>query len=370
MARKHRKYGLFLYPLSLLYGFIVGFRHLLFNLNILHTREFSIPVISVGNITVGGTGKTPHVEYLAGLLKQEFITATLSRGYKRKTHGYREVTPSSTTREVGDEPLQISRNHPEITVSVDEKRAHGIGQLLADKAKKIQVIVLDDAFQHRYVKPGMSILLIDYNRPIKEDYLLPFGNLREREHHKNRANVVIVTKMPAEIKPIERRILEKDLSLFPYQTLYFTSIKYKNPVTLFPGKISATNFSFSKNKYHVLLITGIACPEDLLRHIKRFSLSVTHLPFKDHYSFKEKDLKKMADTFQQISGEKVLITTEKDSLRLSDSPGKKWIEELPIFYIPIEIDFLYGDKSRFNKQITEYVRKNKPVSTIYPGKSR
>ena len=121
MARKHRKYGLFLYPLSLLYGFIVGFRHMLFNLNILRTREFSIPVISVGNITVGGTGKTPHVEYLAGLLKQEFITATLSRGYKRKTHGYLEVTPSSTTREVGDEPLQISRNHPEITVSVDEK---------------------------------------------------------------------------------------------------------------------------------------------------------------------------------------------------------------------------------------------------------
>ena len=370
MAKKHRKYGLFLYPLSLLYGFIVGFRHMLFNFNILRSREFSIPTISVGNITVGGTGKTPHVEYIAGLLKHEFRTATLSRGYKRKTRGYREVNINSTTRDVGDEPLQICHKHPEIMITVDESRVDGIEKIMADKAKQIQVILLDDAFQHMYVKPGMSILLIDFNRPLKDDYLLPFGNLREREHHKGRANVVIVTKMPAEIKPIERRILEKDLNLFPYQTLYFTTVKYKNPVTLFPGKISATNFSFTKNKYHILLITGIACPEDLSKHIKKFSLSITHLSFRDHYAFKEKDINKIIDTFDQLSCEKVLITTEKDSLRLREVPGAYLLEKLPAFYIPIEIEFLYGDKNRFNKQITEYVRKNKPVSSIYPGKSR
>ena len=370
MARKHRKYGLFLYPISLLYGFIVGFRHMLFNVQILNSKEFKIPIISVGNITVGGTGKTPHIEYLAGLLKREFRIATLSRGYKRKTRGFLEVSVNSTTREVGDEPLQILNNHPDITVAVDENRVHGIEKLISNKEKNYQAILLDDAYQHMYVKPGMSILLIDYNRPLWEDFLLPYGNLREREHHKDRANVVIVTKMHSEIKPIERRILEKDLKLFPYQTLYFTTIKYKNPVILFEGKFSATQFSFVKNKYHIILITGIACPDELLKHVKRFSLSITHLSFKDHHIFKEKDIKKIADTFNSVSGEKVLITTEKDSLRLREAPNKNLIEDLPAFYIPIEIDFLYGDKNRFNKQITEYVRKNKPVSSIYPGKNR
>ncbi len=370
MAKKHRKYGLFLYPLSLLYGFVVGFRHMLFKVNILRSREFNIPIISVGNITVGGTGKTPHIEYLAGLLKREFRTAALSRGYKRKTRGFKEVTLNSTTRDAGDEPLQILINHPEITVVVDESRVHGIEKLITDKSRQIQVVLLDDAYQHMYVKPGMSILLIDYNRPLWEDYLLPYGNLREREHHKDRANVIIVTKMQSEIKPIERRILEKDLQLYPYQTLYFTTIKYKNPVTLFEGKTLATQFSFVKNKYHVLLVTGIACPEEIVKHIKRFSLSITHLPFKDHHSFKEKDIKKIVETFHSISDEKVLITTEKDSLRLREAQGVNLLEELPVFYIPIEIDFLYGDKNRFNKQITEYVRKNKPVSSIYPGKNR
>ena len=370
MARKHRKFGLFLYPLSLLYSFIVGFRHTLFNLQILRSREFSLPIISVGNITVGGTGKTPHIEYLAGLLKREFRIATLSRGYKRKTRGFIEASVNSTTSQIGDEPLQIKNNHPEITVAVDERRVHGIEKLMADESKHIQVILLDDAYQHLYVKPGMSILLIDFNRPLWEDYMLPYGNLRERQHHKDRANVIIVTKMQSEIKPIERRILEKDLQLFPYQTLYFTTVKYKNPVILFEGKTSATQFSFVKNKYHILLITGIACADDLIKHIKKFSLSVTHLSFSDHYNFKEKDIKKITDTFNSISGDKVLITTEKDSLRLREAPGVNLIEDLPVFYIPIEIDFLYGDKNRFNKQITEYVRKNKPVSSIYPGKNR
>ena len=370
MAKKHRKYGLFLYPLSLLYGFAVGFRHTLFNTQILRSKEFSLPIISVGNITVGGTGKTPHIEYLAGLLKREFRVATLSRGYKRKTKGFYEATLNSTTRQVGDEPLQILNNHPEITVCVDENRVHGIEKLMADESKHIQVILLDDAYQHLYVKPGMSILLIDYNRPLWEDYLLPYGNLREREHHKDRANVIIVTKMQSEIKPIERRILEKDLQLYPYQTLYFTTIKYKNPVILFEGKISATQFSFVKHKYHIILITGIASPDDLLNHVKKFSLSITHLSFSDHHLFKEKDIRKIIETYHSISGDKVLITTEKDALRLREAPNKNLLEELPAFYIPIEIDFLYSDKNRFNKQITEYVRKNKPVSSIYPGKNR
>ena len=371
MSSKQRKYGILLYPLSLLYGFIVGFRNLLFDLNILRTQEFAIPIISIGNITVGGTGKTPHVEYIAGLLKYEFRIATLSRGYKRKTSGFREVYIDSTSKEAGDEPLQIKNNHPDITVIVDESRVHGIQKLMSDKEKQIQIVLLDDAFQHRYVKPGMSILLIDYNRPLHTDHLLPYGNLRESEHHKIRANIIIVTKMTSEIKPIERRILEKDLRLFPYQTLYFTTIKYKNPVILFPGKTVAINYNFTKNKYNILLVTGIASPDDLINHIKRFSSSVIHLKYKDHHVFTNKDIVKITNTFNSISDEnKIIITTEKDPLRLRQTQNRHLIEDLPAFYIPIEIDFLYGDKNRFNKQITEYVRKNKPVSSIYSNKNR
>lgn len=365
MTNRRKGWSPLLYIASLMYGFAVGFRHILFNMNVLSSREFNIPVISVGNITVGGTGKTPLIEYITGLLKKEFSVATLSRGYKRKTKGFLLASGNSTPSQIGDEPAQIYYKNTDITVAVDEKRARGIDKLLSMKDRKIQVILLDDAFQHRYVRPGMSILLIDYNRPLWNDHLLPYGNLRERIHHKDRANIIIVTKMPAEIKPIERRILEKDLSLFPYQTLYFSTVKYKNPVTLFPGRISASNFSFTRNKYDVLLVTGIACPDELKKHVKKFSLSVTHLSFKDHHTFREKDLKLIADTFNNLSGERILITTEKDSLRLLDAPGSEYIENIPSFYIPIEIDFLYQDKNRFNKQIIDYVRKNKPVSSIY-----
>jgi len=366
MAVNKKKYGVFLYILSLIYGTIILFRNLLFDFNILTSKEFSVPIISIGNITVGGTGKTPHAEYIVRLLKSEFKVATLSRGYKRKTRGYIEVETDSKVIVVGDEPLQIKNNNPDITVSVDESRVDGIKNILSDKGKNIQTIILDDAFQHRYVKPGLSILLIDFNRQLKDDHLLPYGDLREKEKSKIRANIIIITKMPSEIKPIERRILEKDLRLYPFQNLYFTIIKYKNPVIIFPGKTSAINYNFTKNKYDILLITGIANPAELIKHVKKFSLSITHLAFKDHYHFKEKDFNKILNTFNNINNNnKILITTEKDMYRLRDTQFCKLIENIPAFYIPIEIDFLYNDKNRFNKQIVEYVRKNKPVSSIY-----
>ncbi len=366
MTRNKRKYGFLLYLLSLFYGLIVQLRNLLFELNILTSKEFSIPIISIGNITVGGTGKTPHTEYVAGLLKSEFKIATLSRGYKRKTRGYKEVHTDSKAYEVGDEPLQIKNNYPEITVSVDESRVEGIKKLLSETKKHIQAIILDDAFQHRYVKPGLSILLIDFNRQLKNDHLLPYGDLREKGKSRIRANIIIVTKMPCEIKPIERRLLEKDLRLYPFQTLYFTTIKYKNPVTIFPGKTSAINYSFTKNKYDVVLVTGIAEPNELLKHIRKFSLSIIHISFKDHYYFKKKDIENISNTYNNIqSNNKILITTEKDMYRLREINNSNLLENIPAFYIPIEIDFLYNDKNRFNKQIVEYVRKNKPISSIY-----
>ena len=194
-------------------------------MRILKSVEFEFPVISVGNITVGGTGKTPHVEYLIDLLSEKFHIAFLSRGYRRKTKGFVQAGKNSGPDEIGDEPFQVHRKFQDITVAVDEKRVHGIEQL-KKKNKKLQCIILDDAYQHRHVKPGLNILLIDYHRPLHKDFLLPAGDLRERIYGMHRANIVIVSKVPNNIKPIEKRIWIKDLNLFPYQFLYFTELEY------------------------------------------------------------------------------------------------------------------------------------------------
>ncbi|MDX1284351.1 MAG: tetraacyldisaccharide 4'-kinase, partial [Draconibacterium sp.] len=205
---------LLLYPLSLLYGLGVYIRNQAYDLNILKSKEFEVPVISIGNITVGGTGKTPHVEYLVQLLKEKFEVATLSRGYKRKTKGFHVVETTSLAHEVGDEPLQIKNKFPEVTVSVCENRVAGVERLMENSMDKpFDVVLLDDAFQHRRITPGINILLIDYNRQIKGDRLLPLGRLREGVYQMRRANFIIFTKCPDEVTPIMRRILQKDVYL-------------------------------------------------------------------------------------------------------------------------------------------------------------
>ena len=218
-----------LYPLSWLYGIAVSFRNQMYDLNLLKSTEFDVPIISIGNITVGGTGKTPHVEYLVNLLRDKFNVATLSRGYKRKTSGFHCVETNSTALEVGDEPLQIKNKFPEIRVAVCENRVVGADKLLNLSNKIIpDVLLLDDAFQHRKITPGINILLIDYTRQIKYDTLLPVGRLRESASQMRRANIIIYTKCPNEITPITRRILMKDVELMPYQELYFTTLNYQN----------------------------------------------------------------------------------------------------------------------------------------------
>ena len=219
---------LFLYPISFFYGIIVYVRNRMYDLKILKSVEFDIPVISVGNITVGGTGKTPHIEYLAELMGKEFKVVVLSRGYKRKTKGFREVLVGSEVDESGDEPLQIKMKFPDVGVFVDEKRVHGIQKIIQLYGEdQPDVILLDDAFQHRSVSPGINILLIDYNRPITEDMLLPAGRLREGKTQMHRAGIIIYTKCPPEVKPIIRRITMKNVDLRPYQSLYFTTMEYR-----------------------------------------------------------------------------------------------------------------------------------------------
>jgi len=311
------RWAILLYPFSLLYGLVVYIRNFLFDYQIIESKEFYIPIISIGNITVGGTGKTPHVEHIIRLLKNEFQVATLSRGYKRKTRHFILASENSTAMEIGDEPRQIKQKFPEIQVAVDRKRVHGINELMKN-IPELEVIILDDAFQHRYVKAGLSILLIDYNRPLSEDYLLPSGRLREQSFEKRRANIILITKCPDRLKPIERRIVVKDLKIYPFQHLYFTKIKDNDPQLVF--RISSnpcTREEIKKMKPQILMVAGIANPRSFKKFIRNYSTNIKELVYPDHYEYKPKDINNIISAFQALEGiEKIIFTTEKDAMRL------------------------------------------------------
>ena len=359
-----------LYIFSLVYGIVVNIRNTLFNLNILRTREFEVPVISVGNITVGGTGKTPHTEHLIALLSKKFDIAVLSRGYKRKSKGFMLVETDSFIRQSGDEPLQIKRKFPGIMVAVDENRVRGIEKILEISEKRPDVIILDDAFQHRYVTPSINILLIDFNRMITEDDMLPYGRLREPASNRDRANIIIVTKCPREIKPIDERIITKDLHIWPYQDLFFSRIKYGEMLPLFPDKVKEKKACLDADT-GILLLTGIANPKSLRDKLLQTTKSVVSAEYPDHYPFTLKDMEKVAGQLEAMSAEKKLIvTTEKDTFRILE------IEDLPetiaenLYYIPIEIRFINQTDNDFDKKIMKYVGENKSNFELHSRKNK
>ena len=350
-----------LLPLSWLYGLGVGFRNLLFEMGILKSRSFSTPVISVGNITVGGTGKTPHVEYLIRLLKDQAKVAVLSRGYKRKTSGFVLAGDDATVRTIGDEPYQMKTKFPDITVAVDKKRTRGIDKLTSgDYVKDIDVIFLDDAFQHRYVKPGINILLVDYHRLIIYDKLLPTGRLREPIESKNRADIVIVTKCPKDLKPMEFRVITKAMSLYPYQQLFFSAHEFEALRPVFqekselPERIELSTLA----DQHILLLTGIASPEQMLLDLKAYAKEVTPLAFSDHHNFKKKDIERINEAFSALPSPKLIITTEKDEARLKQVEGLSDEVKSHLYALPIKIQILLDQEKAFNQTIINYVRKN------------
>ncbi len=357
---KANKYRLFLFPLSIIYGFVVWIRNKLFDYKILKQYEFFTPIISIGNISVGGTGKTPHSEYLIRLLKDKFNVVLISRGYGRNTKGFVLANKDSTSETIGDEPTQIKRKFKDITVAVDNKRVRAINKILEDN--ETNTIILDDAFQHRYVKPGMNILLIDYYNPISKDHILPVGNLREPAKEKDRAHIIFITKSPKNIKPINRRIIEKDLDLYPYQSLYFTTFNYGSPINIFND--NNIDLSFVDT---FIVLTGIANPEPLYKYLKHFSENIIKLKFYDHHKWTQEDFNKIKKKYEQTENEnKIIITTEKDYIRLIDSDFVEIIKDLPIYYIPVEVDFLDQNKKKvFNKQIIDYVEKNKRSYKLY-----
>jgi tetraacyldisaccharide 4'-kinase len=358
-----------LLPFSWLYGLGVQFRNFCYDVGLLKSHAFHVPVISVGNITVGGTGKTPHVEYLVRLLEKQNHVAVLSRGYKRKTRGFLVADDSSTARDIGDEPYQIKMKFPQVTVAVDGKRVRAINTLTAQD-DSIDAIILDDAFQHRQVKPGINILLVDYHRLIIYDKLLPAGRLREPLKGKDRADIVIVTKCPKDLKPMEFRVINKAMNLFPYQQLFFTTFDYDAPQPLFPQENTETIDSLKDlEDWNVLLLTGIASPRQIREDFEQAVNShLTLLNYPDHHHFREKDIAHINNVFAAMPSPKVIITTEKDAARLTHIDGLSDEVRRHIYTLPIRVNFMLDQEDKFNENIKGYVLKNSRNSILAKSK--
>ncbi len=346
----------FLLPFSLLYRLVVFIRNKGFDLGLIQSVSFNMPVISVGNISVGGTGKTPHTELLIGLLAKQYKVAVLSRGYKRKTKGFLEVTPKANADEVGDEPLQIKQKFSHVTVVVDEKRVHGITQLRQFNTPP-QIVLLDDAFQHRYVQPGLNILLVDYNRPIYADNLLPVGRLREPAHQASRAHIIIMTKCPPTLKPIDFRIIQNRMQLLAYQQLFFTTFVYKQLIPVFEKTkkpLPLANLAACS----VLAVAGIANPTLFFNELKQYSPTVDTLTYADHYQFSQSDIVTITNRYSALEGDKkMIICTEKDAVRLQSFAKVQGFEKLPLYYLPIEVEFLSQGAHEFKLQLHKFLGK-------------
>lgn len=343
---------IFLLPFAFLYGFGVWVRNLLFDLGVLPSEEFPIPVISVGNLSAGGAGKTPHVEYLVSLLKEEYTIAVLSRGYKRKTKGYRLAVPGSTVKDIGDEPLQMHKKFPDIFVAVHEKRCQGIKTLMQDHPE-INLIILDDAFQHRYVKPGLNLLLTGYFNPFFNNFLLPVGNLREAKFRARRADAVIVTKTPSVFSPLDRRYFLQKLRRFRLKKIFFSKLSYQKMVPL----TAETPKNPPGNIKTIFLLTGIARSEALEEHLKTKCDKLYVHKYCDHHRFTAGNLQKLQNHFNKtISYAKVVITTEKDAMRLLDPILREYLNGIPVYYLPVQVVFQDSDKKKFDRMVFSFLK--------------
>jgi len=346
-----------LYPFSIIYGSLLNLRNKLYDWNIFKSTHFDFPIISVGNLSLGGTGKTPHTEYLIRLLQKDFKIATLSRGYKRKTTGFYLANKNTSVTDIGDEPLQYNIKFKDINVAVDEKRVHGVQQIKKE-APETNLIILDDAYQHRAITPGLNILITEYQKLYSNDTVIPAGRLREWKKGSERADIIIVSKTEPDLSQKEKDKTINELKPNSRQNIFFSHIKY--------GEISAFTIA-AKNSTHnhsqedsVLALTGIAKPTPLLNYLKQKFSKINHIQFPDHHNYNQSDVDKIISAFNKLDGNnKFIISTEKDIMRLSLPEILKKLQNIPIFYIPIEICFHGNDKMEFDNQIIEYVTKNK-----------
>ncbi len=338
-----------LLPFSFVYGLVIVFRNWLFDKNYLKSVSFNFPIICVGNLAVGGTGKTPMVEYLVRMLRDDLKVATISRGYKRKTRGFGIANADTTALEIGDEPMQFHLKFPEITVAVGEERLEAIPQLLHEEPKT-QIIVLDDAFQHRTVKAGLNILLTEFKNLYSRDIFLPSGDLRDSRNSAKRAEIIIVTKCKEDLSKKESEEILQELKPVSHQSVFFTRILYSEPYHLFSKDI----FPISP-ELEVLLVCGIANPKPLkdylTSHVKEYDM----LRFPDHHIFSIDDMEDIKKQFEKNShSNKIILTTEKDGVRLQKF--KKGLKEFPIYVLPIQHSFMFNDSDRFQKLVKDFVK--------------
>jgi len=344
-----------LFPFALVYGLVVRIRNKLFDWKIIKPVSFPIPVIAIGNLVAGGSGKTPLTEYIVRLLQKEFRVATLSRGYRRKTKGFRIVNASDKMETAGDEPLQYALKFPDITVAVDERRKHGIRQLMAE-VPGLEAVILDDAYQHRYVMPGIAVLVTDYQKIYMKDYLMPVGRLREHRKSSKRSDIIVVSKTPKIFSPLVRRQLLEELKPLPQQLVCFSYITYEDWIPVFPD---TPVIGIDDRKVNtILMVTGVANPSPMEEYIRPYCSELSMMEFPDHHNFSEKDIHSIRDTFISLpTRRKLLVTTEKDAVRLKTPEAFKLLGDLPFYYVTIRFNFHPGDKEKFHSAILALMHK-------------
>lgn len=337
----------YLYPFSLIYHLVTAIRNLFYNLGFFKSTKFKTPIVSVGNLAVGGSGKSPMVMYLADLLSKNYRTGVLSRGYGRITKGYGITNYESNYKTVGDEAMQLfERFKNRFVIGVSEDRVFGARKIIDDM--DLDVLILDDAFQHRAINPGFNILMTDYNDPYFKDFLLPAGNLRESRANKKRAQVIMVSKCPENLTEEKKQYYVSRIRPSQDQKVFFSSITYDENLYSKEKSLPDNNLAY----YDILLITGIANPKPLLQHLSKFSQRVKHLKFKDHHSFTQADVENIIKEYKKLGEYKLILTTEKDYVRLKTFD---YLRDLA-FYWPINVNI--DNKEEFNKLILDYVRKN------------
>ncbi len=343
-----RRFSYILFPLSIGYGFIIRLRNKLFDKNILRSASFNFPVICIGNLAVGGTGKTPMTEYLIRLLEKKYTLATLSRGYKRKTKGFAIADDTTTAIDIGDEPMQLHKKFPEITVAVAEERVVGIPQLLHEKPGT-EVIILDDAFQHREVKAGLNILLTECKNLYTNDFMLPAGDLRDVKSSSKRADIIVVTKCDSHLKEEEKKDIINEINPLARQKIYFTTIDYDSPYHLFTKEKKLL-----EKDCNILLICGIANPKPLENALTNYGSTYEMLAYKDHHIFNIDDLKEIKNHFSKIeTPNKIILTTEKDGVRLAKFESE--LKNLLIYVLPMKHTFLFGEESKFENDVLQFI---------------
>lgn len=352
-----KSFRILLLPFALLYGLIVLIRNWLYDKNFFKSASFGLPLICVGNLSVGGTGKSPMVEYLIKHLKDDFQVAVLSRGYKRKTRGYALAATGTTAIDIGDEPMQFHKKFPDVPVAVGEARLEAIPQLLHDRPET-EVIILDDAFQHRAIKAGLNILLTECNNLFTEDFFIPTGDLRDAKNSYKRADIIIVTKCNPDLTVAEKNALSRDINPVPGQAIFFTAIHYGS------ARHITSHASVQIDEHtDALLVTGIANPAPLKDYLEAQIHSYSMMHYGDHHIFTLDDWKDIKKRFNGMqASKKIIVTTEKDAMRLLKYENE--LRDLPMYVVPIEHQFLFGEGRRFNDLVSTFIQNFKQPARV------